>query len=210
MADNIQRVTDMLSAPMEQVIVALGTGIARAQRELDKFAIQTQREIDEDPLLSETGLQATFYQIPRAELELTMAIALEEDTQTPRTIAIGPTAAPIRALRTLKQLHLQPVNAAYTNQFSYDVQASSKLKLTIVPVPPPAADAAVTPKRTQDQVRAIAQPKLTSATDARLAINFNGQARLWFVLQYRVESDTLKRLALVVVDDETGQIVKSE
>jgi hypothetical protein len=210
MADNIQRVTDMLSAPMEQVIVALGTGIARAQRELDKLAIQTQREIDEDPLLSETGLQATFYQIPRAELELTMAIALEEEKQPPRALAAGLTAAPIQTIRPLKQLYLQPVNAAYTNQFSYDVQASSKLKLTVVPVPPPAAEAAVTPKLSQEKARNIAQPKLTSATDARLAVNFNGQARLWFVLQYRVEGDTLKRLALVVVDDETGQIVKSE
>jgi hypothetical protein len=68
----------------------------------------------------------------------------------------------------------------------------------------------VTPKLSQEKAREIAQPKLTSATDARLAVNFNGQARLWFVLQYRVEGDTLKRLALVVVDDETGQIVKSE
>jgi hypothetical protein len=209
MADNIQRVSDMLSAPMEQVIVALGTGIARAQRELDRFAIQTQREIDEDPLLSETGLQATFYQIPRAELELTMAVALEEE-QAPRAVAAGPATTPIRALRPLKRLHLQPVNAAYTNQFNYDVQASSKLKLTVVPVPPPAAEAAVTPRLTQEQVRAIAKPKLTEATDARLAVNFNGQARLWFVLQYRVEAEALKRLALVVVDDETGQIVKSE
>lgn len=208
MADNIDRVTDMLSAPMEQVIVALGTGIARAQRELDRFALQTQREIDEDPLLSEAGLQATFYQIPRAELELTMAIALEEDRPAPQ--AAGLAAAPTQALRPLKQLHLQPVNAAYTNQFNYDVQASSKLKLTVVPVPPPAAEAAVTPKQTQAQVRATAQPKLAAVTDARLAVNFNGQAHLWFVLQYRVEGDALQRLALVVVDDETGQIVKAE
>jgi hypothetical protein len=41
-------------------------------------------------------------------------------------------------------------------------------------------------------------------------VNFNGQARLWFVLQYEMSGDTTNRLALVVVDDDTRQIVKSE
>ena len=45
MADNISKISDMLSAPMEEVIVALATGIARAQRELDRYAIEAQREI---------------------------------------------------------------------------------------------------------------------------------------------------------------------
>jgi len=32
---------------------------------------------------------------------------------------------------------------------------------------------------------------------------------MWFVLQYRVEADsTLTRLALVVIDDDTGTVVK--
>src|SRR5438034_52210 len=206
MADEVQRISDLLSAPMEQIIVSLGTGIARAQRELDRYSLQSQREIAEDPLLSESGLQPTFYQIPAAELELTMAIALEEQPPTAtRSLAAAPIQSPV-----LKQIHLQPINASYANQFSFDVNASSKLKLKIVPVPPPGADAAITPALTRDKVVDIAAPKLATAKDARLTANFNGQARTWFVLQYRLEGDTVNRLALVVVGDTTGQIIKSD
>ena len=205
MADEIRRVADLISAPIEQVIVALGTAIGKAQQELDRFAIDTQRQINQDPLLSENGLQATFYQIPRSELEITTAIAFEEESSTtPRAPATTLSKA------TLRRVHLQPVNAAYTNQFNYDVQASSKVKLTIVPVPPPASEAAITPRLTSEEVIKIATPKLTSAQNARLSLNFNGQARLWFVLQYEMKDDATNRLALVVVDDETRAIVKSE
>jgi len=207
MADPIRRVTDMLSAPMEQVIVALGTGIARAQQELDRYAIQAQREIEQDPVLSEAGLQATFYQIPRAELELNIAIALEgegDGTPTNRALSLAAQAMPLR------QIHLQPVNAAYTNQFNYNAQASSKLKLTIVPVPPPGAEAAIAPLRSQEEALKIASANLVSAEDARLTVNFNGRSRVWVVLQYRLEGDETRRLALVVIDDETGKIIKSE
>jgi hypothetical protein len=209
MADEIRRVADLISAPIEQVITALGTAIGRAQQELDRFAIETQRQIDQDPLLSENGLQATFYQIPRTELELTTAIAMEAESSPPPS---GVSPAPITAFAAakIKRVHLQPVNAAYTNHFNYDVQASSKVKLTIVPVPPPAGESTVTARLTNDEVIKIATPKLTTATNARLSVNFNGQARLWFVLQYETTGDTTKRLALVVIDDETRQIVKSE
>ena len=78
MANGADRLKDLLSAPMEAVIIALGVGIAKAQRELDLHAIELQREINEDPLLSEYGLQATWYQIPKAELELNIAVAMED------------------------------------------------------------------------------------------------------------------------------------
>ncbi len=110
-----QRVADLLSAPMEAVITALGVGIARAQRELDRNAIATQREIDEDPALAELGLQATWYQMPRVELELTMAIAMEEKAPAKATTAAainpGLISAGALANSRLAQLHIQPVNA---------------------------------------------------------------------------------------------------
>jgi hypothetical protein len=216
MSDPVQRVTDMLSAPMEAVIIALGAGIAQAQRELDRFALQTQREIDEDPELAEAGLQATFYQIPRAELELTIAIALEEEQRPPAAV---PHSATTRALQPyrLRQLQLQPVNATYKNQFNYDVNAASKLKLTIAPVPPPASDTGLAPRLSATEVQKIAAGQLVPgpnneipAPDTRLATNFNVQRRLWFVLQYRITGDSTARVALVVIDDLTGAVVKAE
>jgi hypothetical protein len=211
MTDQFSKVTDMLSAPMEQVIVALGTGIARAQRELDRYAIEIQREIEQDPVLSEAGLQATFYQIPRAELELTMAIVIEGEE--PAQQRSGPQALPVtstfKAL-PIKQLYFQPINATYTNQFDYDVNASSKLKLTVVPVPPPAADTSVTPRLSQEEVLNIVKDVLLTDTSLRTSINFNGRTRVWVILQYRLDGDQAIRLLLVVVDDDTGKIIKTE
>jgi hypothetical protein len=211
MSNGTERIKDLLSAPMEAVIIALGVGIATAQRELDLHAIEMQREINEDPLLSEFGFQPTFYQIPKAELELNIAIAMEDKGDKPAVPKAAASATVLAASR-LKQLHLQPVNATYTNQFNYNVQASSKLKLTFVPVPPATADTAATPRMTRDDVMNIAGPFLKPTTPnnpARLAVNFNGQGRLWFVLQYQVAPDnTLNRLALVVIDDDTGTVVK--
>jgi hypothetical protein len=206
MADPIQTAVEALSAPIEEVIAALGTGIARAQREMDRMSLEGQREIDEDPVLAETGLQATFYQIPRADLELSVAVALEKAPQP------APPPRPTFPFRLpfLNAIHLQPVNAKYANQFSFDVQASSKVKLTIVPVPPPGGDAEVTPNLTRQAVTDMARPFLNPATGTRLAVNFNGRSRTWFVLQFVREGDVTQRLALVVIDDETRKIIKTE
>jgi hypothetical protein len=210
MSNGTQKVADLLSAPMEAVIVALGVSIARAQQELDRHSIDTQRDINEDPELAEIGVQATWYQMPRVELELTMAIAMEErktppaGTPAPR----GVRAAAVLEKFPIKQLYLQPVNATYNNQFNFNVNAASKVKLTIMPVPPPTAETGVTALLQRDEVLKIAQPGLVVDANARLAVNFNGQARLWYVVQYKPVGDQTTRLALVVVDDETKAIVK--
>src|SRR6266566_6866225 len=217
MPNGTELTSELLSAPIEAVIIAVGTGVAKAQQELDRFAIETQREIDEDPFLSENGLQATFYQIPRTDLELTVALALEEDASEPGrpTLSGRNIAAEVLQPFRLKQVYLQPVNAQYTNRFSYDVQASSKVNLTIVPVPPRVTSAATAPRLTRDAVVDIARPNLVTdasgniPADARLAVNFNGQSRTWFVLEYRLVDNELHRIALVVVDDDTGTVIKS-
>jgi hypothetical protein len=222
MANGTEKIADLLSAPMEAVIVALGVSIARAQQELDRHSMDTQREINEDPVLADIGLQAPWYQMPKVELELTMAIAMEErKTTTPASPAASasPASAASAAPRTLaaaavlqkypiKQLYLQPVNATYNNQFNFNVNASSKVKVTIMPVPPPGSETGVTPILTKEQVLKIADAALVKDKDARLTVNFNGQSKLWYVVQYKPEGDQTVRLALVVVDDETKAIVK--
>jgi hypothetical protein len=212
MSNGSDRISELLSTPMEAAIVGLAVGIARAQTELDRHSIQLQREIDEDPELTELGLHATWYQMPRAELELTMTITLEEDTTPQASPSLaGPTrASNFLAANQLKAIRLTPVNAFYKNQFDYDVTASSKLNLTFVPVPPPVGDKVAPALMTRDDVVKIAEPNLKNETDTRLSVNFNGAARLWFVLEYRLEGDVVVRRALVVVDDETGHVIKTE
>jgi hypothetical protein len=214
MANGSQRISELLSTPMEAAVVGLAVGIARAQRELDRHSIELQREIDEDPELAELGLHATWYQMPSAELELTMTITLEEESAAPvATPRAGP--GPVRASRflaenQLRAIRLAPGNAFYKNQFDYDVSASSKLKLTFVPVPPPVGDSIAPASMTRDAVVKIADPNLKNESDTRLSVNFNGAARLWFVLEYRLEGDVVVRRALVVIDDETGNVIKTE
>jgi hypothetical protein len=215
MPNGSPRISELLSTPMEAAVVGLGAGIARAQRELDRSSIEMQREIDEDPELAELGLHASWYQMPRAELELTITVSLEE---TAPALGGPPAAAPPTGFRPLPFLaanrlaaiRLTPVNAFYKNQFDYDVQASSKLKLTFVPVPPPVGETTEPARMTREEVLAAADASLKHEADARLGVNFNGAARLWFVLEYRLVENRVERRALVVIDDETGTVVKSE
>jgi hypothetical protein len=110
--------------------------VGRAQRELDRHSIQTQEEILADPELSAAGVQTTFYQIPKVELELTMAISM-----TPQTSAEAKSSKEGATIVKPSKIRVAPVNAYYQNQFGFSAQASSKLKLTIVPVPPPGQSA---------------------------------------------------------------------
>ena len=208
MPNGTQRIAELLSTPMEAAVVGLAVGIARAQRELDRHSIELQREIDEDAELAELGLRATWYQMPHAELELTMAVSLEEETSAGPSLA--PPTTPFLSKFGLRAIRLAPVNAFYKNQFDFDVQATSKLKLTFVPVPPPVGETAEPARLSRDDVLGIAGPNLKNEPDTRVGVNFNGSARLWFVLEYRLVGDTVERRALVVIDDETGQVVKSE
>jgi hypothetical protein len=212
MANETERISELLSTPMEAAVVGLAVGIARAQTELDRHSILLQREIDEDPELADLGLHATWYQMPRAELELTMAVTLEEDTAAPTAPGLtGPlVASRFLAANQLRAIRIAPVNAFYKNQFDFDVSASSKLKLTFVPVPPPVGDSIAPARMTRDDVMNTAKSKLKNETDTRVSVNFNGAARLWFVLEYRLDGDVVNRRALVVIDDETGSIIKTD
>ena len=213
MPNGAGQLSDLISVPMEALLVALGSGIGRSQSELDRYSIQTQAEIDEDPVLAQYGLQATWYQIPTTDLELRVAVAMQPrpDDGTPREIVGG-----VERERLPRPI-VQPINARFQNQFSYDVQAASLLKLTVVAVPPPGAAAAARPVRTESEVLGTARPHLLPADDleapptGRITVNFNPGARAWYVLQTsETETGRVELQALVKIDDETGDVVRFE
>ncbi len=222
MPDNeAEKFTETFTTQIEPIIFALGAGIAHAQRELDHHAIETQREYDEDPFYAEYGFQATFYQIPRADLELSVAIALEESGTESGTEPRGSSqpgqiyASDVLKAYGLRGIHVQPVNASYINRFNSNSQLSSKISLSIVPVPPRVTNVATTPQDVVIQA-AMQDDYLVKETGTgklpdgyRLAVNFNAQSRVWFVLEYRMENNEIHRVALVVVDDVTGKVIKS-
>lgn len=214
---------ETFAAPIETLIIALGQGIAEAQRALDISSLQTQEALDTDPQTAQLGLQATWYQFPKVDLELKLAVSMAQSSSAP---AAAPTASsPIdpRRLRATTRLIAQPVSAAYQTQFSYDAQAASTLSLSIVPVPAPQARPA------QMTLEAVTRAALASpATDTqgrpikfatvpvpggdprpdpslRFDVNFNAVSRLWYVLQYAVPPGAAAP-AIVSVDDATGAV----
>lgn len=221
MATNpLQDAIEVFSAPIESVIVALGRGLSDAQRALDQNSIQTQQTIDSDPVLSQYGVQAAWYQFPRVDLELKLALSVAQVT-APAGGSSPSLASPLTAIKAIPiRLVAQPVSANYQSQFNYDAKAASTITLSLVPVPPPrAADqAVVTPRMTNAEVQqaALASPaKFATVKDPqgnavpdpklRFDVNFNAAARTWFVLQYDPNNPSAPSV-VVAVDDATGSV----
>jgi hypothetical protein len=215
----LQPFTELFSAPLEGVIVALGAGIAEAQKALDQNSIATQAALDSDPRLTGYGLQATWYQFPRVDLELKIALSVTQPANQP---AVAPaSAAGGAAILSTAALHLmaQPVNATYQNHFNYDAQATSTVRLSIVPVPAPhAADqSTIAPRLTPAQVTALAlaapganfvttkdaQNNTIPSPALRFDVHFNAGARTWYVMQFD-PANLATKAVIVTVDDVTG------
>lgn len=207
---SLDNISEIFAAPIEGVISALGKGIADAQTELDRASAAAQDAINSDPVLSQSGVQATWYQFPRVELRLKLAVSVAQDTTTTQT--------PMSALSPALRLVAQPVTAGYQNRFNFDAQAASMVTLTLVPVPNPsgADQGTVVAKMTPDDVQAAAlatgkfattgtAPDLSPDPKLRFDVTFNGTSRLWYVLQYSATDSTVTPV-LVVIDDVTGQV----
>jgi hypothetical protein len=221
---------ETFSAPIEHLIVALGQGIADAQRALDLNSIQTQEALDSDPQTAQLGLQATWYQFPKVDLELKLALSMAQSGSQPSTPAVATPHLNINPalLRASTRLIAQPVSATYQTQFSYDAQAASTLSLSIVPVPAPRpSDSSTNPPRMTppDVINTALASKAVDAQNKpvkfstvtgpdgkpapdpalRFDVNFNGAARLWYVLQYPADL-TNATPTVVSVDDATGAV----
>lgn len=116
---------EVLIAPLGNLVREMGKSIAAAQQELDAAALAAQQKIASDhPELAALGYQATWYQIPQAEVEMRMALHFEKPA------AGKPT-----------RLYAAPFNVKYRNTLDFSAEGSSTLKLRIVPVPPPLGQA---------------------------------------------------------------------
>jgi hypothetical protein len=203
-----EQVAEIISTPLEELIVALGSGIGRAQSELDRHSIEIQKQILEDPVLSQYGLEATWYQIPKTDLELKIALAIDKQYSTPTEQPMLIAGVP---RKPLPKLWAQPVNARYANLFSFDVQLATTVKLSVVTVPPPGSETG-RPTLSESEVLADALPYLfkddSGNPQPRVTVNFNSGARAWYIIQTSESDDTVQLRALVKVDDETGNVTK--
>lgn len=126
---------EALSAPLGELISSVGRGVAEAQRELDAATIERIRELyasDEDLAveLQRIGYRPTWYHIPEAEAEIAVALSITSEERSEG--------------RPRLKMYGAPLDASYTNRFSYSLTAQSRLKFRVVPVPPsPQAEALV-------------------------------------------------------------------
>ena len=218
--DPLANAVEVFSAPVEELIVALGKGVGEAQAALDQTSRATQEAIDSNPALASLGLQATWYQMPQVELQLKLALTVAETQPIGPTRAAAATGITAIATRPIR-LVAQPVSAAYQNHFNYTVQAASQITLTIVPVPPPRAGdqalAAARLTRAQAQAAALASPAKFATTvdpatrqvipvaNLRFDLNYNAAARTWYALQYDPANPAVQPI-VVAVDDVTGTV----
>jgi hypothetical protein len=214
--DPFANAVESFSAPMEQLIIALGQGLATAQNDLDRNSIQTQEAIDADPILSQYGLQATWYQFPTVTLQLKMSLSIAEEQTSTTSGGTSPLPRRIR-------LVAQPLSASFQKQFDFDAQAATEINLTIVPVPPPRnANALNSPSTSMTQDAVTAKALASTAPFVRvknaqgqivdpagnvyvMAVNFNASARLWYVIQYAPSNASITPI-VVAVDDATQTV----
>jgi hypothetical protein len=127
---------DALSAPIGDLIASVGRGVAEAQQALDASTIENLRTIyeatDDDLLtaLQSIGYRPTWYAIPEATGEMTVALAVAGHSVSTVSTPTGNTATQ----RRLK-VYAAPVDATYSNKFDFSLQAASKVTFRIVPVP---------------------------------------------------------------------------
>ena len=137
-ADDLAEITRALSAPLGELIAAVGRGVAEAQWALDQHTVETFKAVyggDEAAYkeLRQLGYQPTWYRIPEvaAEIYVTLSASGEErfglgGTATSSNQKTGPGRI---------QLYATPVDASYSNTYDYQLRACSQLKFRIVPVP---------------------------------------------------------------------------
>src|SRR5215475_9999813 len=121
--DPLANAVETFSAPIESLIIALGQGVADAQKALDNNSIAVQQSIDTDPVLSQYGLQATWYQFPTVNMQIKMSMSITQDNQSQNTPNVG--GSPLLLNPARFRIIAQPLSASFQNQFNYDASTAT-------------------------------------------------------------------------------------
>lgn len=109
---------------LAEVIGSIGEGIAKAQLELDRQAIEVQNQILQDKNLAEYGMNATWYVIPEVNFEMKMDYTITEETNS-EGYGTGK-----------KRMSISPMNAKYNSIYRATKNQESTISMKFVPVPP--------------------------------------------------------------------------
>jgi hypothetical protein len=125
--NNTKVISEVLVNPLAKIIAEVGKSISETQQAMDRNSIDTQLAIDNDEILSQYDIQASWHHIPEVELELKMALTMKyKEEKDSKGVVRG----------YLPKLFAAPVNASYKNLHEYDVNGASIIKAKFVSVPP--------------------------------------------------------------------------
>ena len=131
---------DALSVPIGDLIASVGRGVADAQREMDIASLAALRDIYENTEglfleLQRIGYRPNWYHIPEVEGEIQVALTVagQQTVGAAQPGAVGPSGRP--GLSKVR-LYAAPVDAGYASRFGFSLQATSKVRFRIVPIPP--------------------------------------------------------------------------
>lgn len=150
MTDFRQLAQDIGSAPLGDLIAAIGQGVAEAQTALDAGSLEQTLALysESDELarqMRELGYRPTFYAIPETEGELKLSLTVAgrapiDDSTTAATTTPIPSTATIGALRRLDarpRVYAAPVDGRYQNSYSFSSEVTATVRFKVVAVPPP-------------------------------------------------------------------------
>lgn len=124
---NAKIISEVLVNPLSKIITEVGRSISETQQAMDRNSIDTQLAIDNDEILSQYDIQASWHHIPEVELELKMALTIKyTEEKDSKGVVRG----------YLPKLYAAPLNASYKNLHEYDVDGASIIKAKFVSVPP--------------------------------------------------------------------------
>lgn len=149
MTDFRRLAQDIGSAPLGDLIAAVGRGVAEAQAALDAGSLEQTLALydqsdDLQRTLRELGYRPTFYTIPETEgeLKLSLTVAGQQTSRQPTTAAPGGTSLSalgpaLSRLGVRPRVYATPVDGRYQNSFSFTSEVSATVKFKVVAVPPP-------------------------------------------------------------------------
>lgn len=155
---------EVLDVPFGEMVTQLASAVAASQSAMDMNSIVLLKEMgdvkknpvylpiinasgEEDTLETSmigAGFQPTFYQFSDAiiEVKMTISASRESSYERERKTEYGPSTSTSIDIRSGKivvnqtKIKSSTVNATYTNRYNFSEEASSTLRVRLVPLPP--------------------------------------------------------------------------
>lgn len=185
------------SLPVDDILVRLADSLAQAQQALDQASLRAEMEIHEAGLDQQFGMSAKWYSIPELTFDLKLAFEVGDKGQ----------------------VTTQLVDAAYQNQYGFNLKASSLLQTRIVAAPAAEGQGMHLLEKGDVLQRIGALKRVVMAYARAAAPHFVAVYRpfspqgytggLWYALLLDALAGGGQHLsALVVMSDQDGKIVR--